>query len=35
MELFGKSPPYDEAVVTVEFLETGIKIVDMFAPLLK
>lgn len=35
MELFGKSPPYDEAVVTAEFLETGIKIVDMFAPLLK
>lgn len=35
MELFGKSPPYDDAVVTVEFLETGIKIVDMFAPLLK
>ena len=35
MELFGKSPPYDETVVTVEFLETGIKIVDMFAPLLK
>jgi len=35
MGLFGKSPPYDEATVTVDFLETGIKIVDMFAPLLK
>ncbi|MBW6441838.1 F0F1 ATP synthase subunit beta [Patescibacteria group bacterium] len=35
LELFRKSPPYDESTVTVDFLETGIKIVDMFAPLLK
>jgi len=34
-ELFAPSPPYDDATVTTDFLETGIKIVDMFAPLLK
>lgn len=34
-ELFAPSPPYDDATVNTDFLETGIKIVDMFAPLLK
>jgi F-type H+-transporting ATPase subunit beta len=34
-ELFAPAPPYDDAVVTTDFLETGIKIVDMFTPLLR
>ncbi len=34
-EIFGVSPPYDDVTVTRDFLETGIKIIDMFAPLLK
>ena len=34
-ELFGSAPSYDDSTINTDFLETGIKIVDMFAPLLK
>ena len=34
-ELFGPAPSYDDSTINTDFLETGIKIVDMFAPLLK
>ncbi len=35
LELFGNPPTYDETSVDSTFLETGIKIIDLFAPLLK
>ena len=34
-KLFSPSPPYDDVVVTTDFLETGIKVVDMFTPILR
>ena len=34
-DLFAPAPSYDDSAINTDFLETGIKIVDMFAPLLK
>jgi F-type H+-transporting ATPase subunit beta len=35
VEIFGNPPTYTETTAEVTFMETGIKIVDLFAPLLK
>jgi len=34
-KLFSPSPPYDDVVVTTDFLETGIKVVDLLEPYTK
>ena len=35
LEIFRDAPSYESTKVSLEFLETGIKIVDLFAPLVK